>query len=235
LNDLLTYTANGVLIMLYALWSVKFAALGTILALFILQRYGSEQARTAGVSAGRYGRDEVPHWGRCGVSSSFWTSRLFAVGIWTVGALLAPTGIEGMWSLIMWSALLIALHAMAEERAALLFRHVWMMAVYGCGMVGLRLLIGDSVNLSQIGQMLHVSGDSALLLDTVRGSVLPVSGLFMWLLYPIGYLSVLLQRFQLIRGALSARGRPQEVITGMSHRGEARRDNPRPPISEDRW
>jgi hypothetical protein len=227
-NDHFIYWANGVLVMLYALWHIRYVVVGLILAFIILNQYGAEQARTAYVSAGRYGREHVGS-----AAPSFWTSRLFAVALWTLGMLLAPTDIEGIWSLIMWAALLIALRALPEERAALLFRHLWLMAIYGVLMVILRFLVGDSLNITQLTHVLHLGGDSAVLLDATRSSILPVAGLFIWVVFPAFlYMGSLIQRFQLIRGALSARGRPQDVIAGLSHRGEGRATSPRPPIEE---
>lgn len=228
MNDHFIYWVNGVLVMLYALWRIRYAAVGCALAAVILSGYGSEQARTAYVSAGRYGRESVGS-----AAPSFWTSRVFAVALWTVGALLAPTDIEGVWSLIMWAALLIALRALPEERPALLFRHLWMLAVYGLLMLVLRLLIGESLNLTQLTHALHLGGDASVLLDATRSSILPVAGLIIWVVYPVSYLGAIVQRFQLIRGALSARGRPQDVIAGLSHRGEGRAASPRPPIADE--
>ncbi len=226
MNDILTYWANGLLVTGYALWHVKYAVVGLTLALFILARYGAEAAATAGNRPLRYGRGTVNT-----VSRSYWLSRLFAIGLWTLGALLAPTDIEGLWSIVLWGVLLVALLAIPAERAALVFRHLWGMAIYGLGMIGLRLLLGTDLNLDQLTRLLRVSGDSATLLSVVRTSLLPYAGFLLWFMYPVGTLAMLFQRFQIVRGSLGARGRPQDIIHSLTTRGEGPHSRPRPPIS----
>src|SRR5258708_25398436 len=138
-----------------------------------------------------------------------------------------------MWSVIMWLALLASLLALAAERSALVFRHLWMMALYGLGMVVLHLLVGTSLSVEQIASLLHVTGDSQVLFSSVRTALLPYAGMILWFLYPVGYLGTLFQRFQIVRGALGARGRPQQVVAGLSHRGEDIHQRPRPQINDD--
>src|SRR5579859_2985299 len=163
MNEHFIYWINGLLLILYALWRVKFAVIGLIIALVILARFGGQQAETAGQRSLRYGRGNIST-----LTPSFWLTRLLAIGVWTVGALLAPTDIEGAWSVLLWLALFITLAAIPAERGAVLFRHVWLMAAYGCGMLVLRILIGTSVTLGHAMNLLHVTGDSRVLFDAVR-------------------------------------------------------------------
>jgi amino acid transporter len=207
--------ANGFLVVTY--WVVDNAALLISLAcgLTILLTYDRAVQHTAGDRLMRYGRGT-----RVQASYRSQTESLVTLLIWTVASAVSaqPVPFIGM---VLWLAFLVALKLIPQEREGLLFRQKTMIAVYGLLAIALRLALSYSPDVERMTAMLNNRSDAALLFDSVRDGLLPYIALVMWVMYPLGYLGLIAQRFAVNRGSLLLpRGTPEDVLRSLRTRGE---------------
>ncbi len=99
------------------------------------------------------------------------------------------------------------------------------------------LMVGETLDISQTGRLLRIGGTAAVAFTSARAALLPYAAIVVWFLYPLGSLGLLWQRFQVHRGALSSRGRPQDVMNDLVNHGEQGSQEPRYPIppGRDNW
>jgi hypothetical protein len=232
MNDALVYWVNGLLVTVYFLWAIKFALIGLILGLIVALRYTGEVSSTGGDLTLRYNRGVANRaW------ATIWRVPLLTLAVWFIGALLSPTDIEKVESIVMWSVLLAVLPGIPAERANALFRHQTMMAVYGLMMATLRLIIGSALELTQLAHLIQIGNTSLTAFASMRATLTPVMIFATWALYPAGFVGLLVQRMLVNRGAVNAQGSPREVMRQYVNRGNdlPGRNRPQIPPDQDNW
>lgn len=121
----------------------------------------------------------------------------------------------------MWLAFVAVLHFIPQERDNVLFRQKVMIAIYALLVIAFRLAMSYSPDPEQLLRMMGGEGDAAAVFATVRGSLLPYAMLILWVMYPLGYLAMIAQRFLINRGSLF-RGRRgiEDILGDLRTRGE---------------
>ena len=96
---------------------------------------------------------------------------------------------------------------MPRERDALLFRHKGMIAGYGLLALVFRVLLAyspltahGSNGLDRLSTLIGSWREANALVTSVKGSLVPYGALVIWVLYPIGYFVLLVQRFLVQQG-----------------------------------
>ena len=229
MRDATVFWINGWVYLLNGVWGLKFILIGLLIGCFILWRFGPLLNRTSSRRPSRYGRQPLR-----ADRGDIWRQALPML-IWAVGVSFAPTEIERLWSILLWAAFAFALAAIPAERANVMFRHSWMLAFYGVGAAGFGFVMGGGLSLAQVGGALHLSSESGLVLSSVRSSIVPWAGFILWGLYPIGFLTIIVQRLQVSRQ--SHGGAPEDIMSALSARGEHIQRKVQRPIrpEKDNW
>jgi len=206
--------ANGFLTLAY--WTWDHAALLVALACGVLVLLTHDRAvqRTAGDRALRYGRGV-----RVQASYRSQIESLATILIWSLAALLSAPPIP-LIGAVMWLCFLVSLRLIPQERENLLFRQKSMIAVYGLLAIALRLALSYTPDVERMTLMLDGRGEAGLLFDSLRDGLMPYVALVLWVMYPLGYLGLIAQRFAVNRGSLLSSGAPEDVIRALRHRGE---------------
>lgn len=207
--------ANGFLAISYWVWDNAALLIALACGLAILLVYDRAVQRTAGDRLMRYERGV-----RVQASYRSQVESIAASAVWAIASVVSASPIPSIGA-AMWATFLLALKMIPQEREGLLFRHKIMIAFYGLIVIAVRLATSFVPNVGQMATMLNGRGDASLLFDTVRDGMLPYTMLTLWLIYPLGYFTVLGERFVVNRGSLlRPGGTPEDVLRDLRTRGE---------------
>ena len=215
LADALVIWANGWLAAAYWTWDSAALLLTIGIAIFITVRYDREVRRTAGERVRRYGRGQVIIASRRSLYET-----LAVLAVWSLAASVTAPPIPFI-GLLMWLAFLIALRLIPQEREQILFRQKVMIGIYAVCLIAFRVVTAYSFDAVQLSTMLGGDADTAGLFASVRGSITPYLILVLWVMYPLGYFSVIAQRFAINRGSLTRPGKTvADTLQDLRTRGE---------------
>ncbi len=190
--DGLTLMGNGFLAFLYWFWDHALVALTWPLAAGGLVFLDGEIARQAGHRARRHGRGKVQQ-----ESGSVYLGTVGLAAAWTVVGLISPSPIP-LIGLAMWATLLLTPLAIPMERAQVLSRLKWMLAVYTAAVAGFFLLMRSELSpqaLAAWSRNLGQVGSGAALEAAVIGSITPYAATVLWVIGPLMYFGYVAQRF----------------------------------------
>jgi hypothetical protein len=211
----LIYLANGLLATWYGLWSQGALLASLSCAVGVTWRYDHQVRRVAGERVRRYGRGQQVQ----ASHRSYWETAVTAA-LWSAASLLSAPPIPLIGAL-MWASFLAALRCIPQERENLLFRQKVLIGGYALIALAMRALLTYSPDLSRLAAVMGSQGDAAGLFDTVRDGLLPYAALIVWVMYPLGYFAMIVQRFAVNRGSLLKPGESVEtVIRDLRTRGE---------------
>ncbi len=217
LNHTLTYLANGILAVWYFLWSQGPLLLSLGCAVVIAVLYDRRTRHQAGERLRRYRRGQQVH----ASYRPYWETG-GAVLLWSAASYLSAPPIPLIGGL-MWLAFVICLRFIPQERENLLFRQKVMIAGYGLIALAMRWMLSYSPDLSHLAAMLGSQGDAVGLFDTIRDGLTPYAALVVWVMYPLGYFGMIVQRFAINRGSLlKPGGTPEDYMRDLRTRGEGR-------------
>lgn len=215
INHILTYLANGLLALFYFLYSRGPLLLALLCAALVFLVYDRGIRKTVGDRMRRYGRGQHvqasyrPYW-----------ETVLATLLWSVASLLSAPPIPLIGAL-MWLAFVVALRYIPQERENLLFRQKVMIAVYALIALTMRALFTYSPDLSRLAAVMGGRGEAADLFSTVRDGMMPYAALVVWVMYPLGYFAMIVQRFAINRSSLlRPRGTVEDYIRDLRTRGE---------------
>jgi len=210
------YTANGFLAILYWLWENGAMLLALPPIYWIIRHFDLPGRALTGFRPRRYGRDGAV---RAGHGAFTWT--LAAAGLWLAAATLSapPVPIIGA---AMWWTLALGAHLMPREREALLFRHKGLIAGYGLLAMGFWAILSYNPTLGRLSALVGSWREATALVTSVKGSLVPYAALAIWVLYPLGYFVLLVQRYLVQQGPQVGPGATaEEVIRELRQRGGA--------------
>ncbi|MCP4549280.1 MAG: hypothetical protein GY835_22740 [bacterium] len=190
--DGLTLMGNGFMALLYWFWDQALVALTWPLAVGVLALLDGEIARQAGHRARRHGRGKVQQ-----ESGSVYLGTVGLAAAWTVVGLISPSPIP-LIGLAMWATLLLTPLAIPMERAQMLSRLKWMLAVYTAAVAGFFLLMRSELSpqaLAAWSRNLGQPGAGAALEAAVVGSITPYAATVLWVIGPLMYFGYVAQRF----------------------------------------
>ena len=216
--DALILTANGLLVVLYWLWSHLPVVLTWPLAVGVLLLADRDVSRRAGHRPRRYGRGRVQ---RESVTAYLGTPLLAL--FWTAVGLAAPPPIP-LIGLGMWACLLLVPLTIPLEREHVLSRLKWMLAVYAAAAAGFLLLLKMQLSpagLAAWSRSLGRPGAGEGLEAAVVSSVVPYAALMLWVVGPLMYFGYVAQRFGVhAKTRVSPWATAEEVIRRLRGRGE---------------
>ena len=215
INHSLIYLANGLLAIFYFLWSNGPLLLALLCAAIVTLVFDRQSRKTAGDRVRRYGRGQ-----RAQASyRPYWETAVAAI-FWVTASLLSAPPIPLIGAL-MWLSFVIALRYIPQERENLLFRQKVMIAVYALIALTMRAFFTYSPDLSRLAAVMGGQGEAADLFSTVRDGLIPYAALVVWVMYPLGYFGMIVQRFAVNRGSLlKPRGTPEDYIRDLRTRGD---------------
>ena len=213
-NHSLIYLANGLLAIFYFLWSNGPLLLAVFCATLVALVFDRQSRKTVGDRLRRYGRGQQ-------VQASYrpyWETGLAAT-LWAVASLLSAPPVPLIGAL-MWLSFVLALRYIPQERENLLFRQKVMIAVYALIALTMRAFFAYSPDLSRLAAVMGGQGEAADLFSTVRDGLMPYAALVVWVMYPLGYFGMIVQRFAINRGSLlKPGGTPEDYIRDLRTRG----------------
>ena len=215
LADALVVWANGWLSTAYWTWDNAALILTVAIAAIIMARYDREVRRTAGERTKRYDRGVVVAASR---RSQYETITVLVMWALAASVMAPPIPFVGLW---MWLAFLVALRLIPQEREQILFRQKVMIGIYALGLIAFRVVTAYTFDAVQLSTMLGGDADTAGLFASVRGSITPYLILVLWVMYPLGYFSLIAQRFAVNRGSLTRPGKTvAQTLQDLRTRGE---------------
>lgn len=218
LLDVLVLTINGLLVVLYWLWSHLPVVLIWPLAAGVGSLLDTDVSRRAGHRSRRYGRGRAQRES----PTAYLGTPLLAL-LWTVVGLLAPPPIP-LIGLGMWACLLVVPLTIPIEREQLLSRLKWMLAVYAAAVGGFLLLLKSQLSpaaLAAWSRSLGRPGGGEVLEAAVVSSVVPYAALMLWVVGPLMYFGYVAQRFAVhAKTRVSPWATVEERIRRLRGRGE---------------
>ena len=213
------YTLNGSLFTLYQPWwnLDKLLALGIVM--LILLYFDPQAQLKATFTPRRYGRDGSAT-GR-GSRTAQWMTVATAL-LWFAAAFATEPPIPVIGT-VMWLAMVIGLLVMPQEREVILWRCKSAVLIYALAALGSRLYLWQINSLSpeDWARIVGSTGDVQAMIQQNRGMFTTIASWFLWLLAPLGYLSLLVQRFTVNPMAMISPLRSaSEVIRDIRTRGE---------------
>jgi hypothetical protein len=213
------YTLNGGLFTLYQLWwnLDKLLALGIML--LILLYFDPQAQHKATFTPRRYGRDGSAT-GRESRTAQWMTAATALLWFAAAFATEPPIPVIGT---AMWLAMVASLLIMPQEREGILWRCKSAILIYALAAIGFRLYLWQINSLSpeDWAQIVGSTSDVQAMIKQNRGMFTTIASWFLWLLAPLGYLSLLVQRFAVNPMAMVSPLRSaSEVIRDIRTRGE---------------
>ena len=97
----------------------------------------------------------------------------------------------------MWVTMVIALLIMPQEQSAILWRSKTAILTYALAAIGFRLYLWQVNSLSpqDWAKVVGSTADAQAIIAQNRGLFTNIASWFLWFLAPLGYLSLLVQRF----------------------------------------
>ena len=218
LLDILILTTNGLLVILYWLWSHLPVVLSWPLAAGVVVLLDSDVSRRAGHRSRRYGRGRVQRESR----AAYLGTPLLAL-LWTVVGLAAPPPIP-LIGLGMWACLLLVPLTIPMEREQLLSCLKWMLAVYASAVGAFLLILKAQLSpaaLAAWSRSLGRPGSGEVLEAAVVSSVVPYAALMLWVVGPLMFFGYVAQRFGVhAKTRVSPWATVEERIRELRSRGE---------------
>ena len=213
------YALNGGLFSLYQLWwnLDKLVTLGAV-ALVVLY-FDPEVQHKATFTPRRYGRE-----GSATVQGSRVAQAITVATavLWFAAAFATEPPIPVIGT-VMWLAMIAGLLIMPQEREAILWRCKSTILIYALAAIGFRLYLWQINALSpeDWARIVGSTGDAQAIIAQNRGMFATVASWFLWFLAPLGYLSLLVQRFTVNPMAMVSPLRSAaEIIRDIRTRGE---------------
>ena len=213
------YTLNGGLFTLYQLWwnLDKLLTLGVVL--LILFYFDPQAQHKAAFTPRRYGRDGSA----TGQGSRTAQAMTAATALlWFIAAFATEPPIPVIGT-VMWLAIVAGLLVMPQEREGILWRCKSAILIYALAAIGFRLYLWQINSLSpeDWARIVGSTGDVQAMIQQNRGMFTTIASWFLWLLAPLGYLSLLVQRFTVNPMAMVSPLRAaSDVIRDIRTRGE---------------
>ncbi|MBN1137979.1 MAG: hypothetical protein JXM73_15420 [Anaerolineae bacterium] len=213
------YTLNCGLFTLYQLWwnLDKLFTLGVVV--LILLYFDPQAQHKAAFAPRRYGREGSA--AGQGSRTAQWMTAATAL-LWFVAAFATEPPIPVIGA-VMWLAMAVGLLIMPQEREGILWRCKSAILVYALAAIGFRLYLWQINSLSpeDWARIVGSTGDVQAMIQQNRGMFTTIASWFLWLLAPLGYLSLLVQRFTVNPIAMVSPLRSaSEVIRDIRTRGE---------------
>jgi hypothetical protein len=213
------YALNGGLFSLYQLWwnLDKLVTLGAV-ALVALY-FDPEVQHKATFTPRRYGRKGSA----TGQSSRVAQAMTVATALLWFAAAFATEPPIPVIGTAMWLAMIAGLLIMPQEREAILWRCKSTILIYALAALGFRLYLWQVNALSpeDWARIVGSTGEAQAIIEQNRGMFATVASWFLWFLAPLGYLSLLVQRFTVNPMAMVSPLRSAaEVIRDIRTRGE---------------
>jgi hypothetical protein len=213
------YTLNGGLFTLYQLWwnLDKLLTLGMVL--LILLYFDLQAQHKATFTPRRYGRDGPA---ASQVSRTAQAMTVATALLWFAAAFATEPPIPVIGT-VMWLAMVAGLLIMPQEREGILWRCKSAILIYALAAIGFRLYLWQINSLSPAdwARIVGSAGDVQAMIQQNRGMFTTIASWFLWLLAPLGYLSLLVQRFTVNPMAMVSPLRSaSEVIRDIRTRGE---------------
>jgi hypothetical protein len=213
------YALNGGLFSLYQLWwnLDKLITLGAVLLVALC--FDPEVQHKATFTPRRYGRRASAAGGAFGAAQAMTVATAV---LWFAAAFATEPPIPVIGT-TMWLAMIAGLLIMPQEREAILWRCKSTILIYALAAFGFRLYLWQINALSpqDWARIVGSTGDAQAIIEQNRGMFATVASWFLWLLAPLGYLSLLVQRFTVNPMAIVSPLRSAaEVIRDIRTRGE---------------
>ena len=187
------YGLNGALFAVYQLWW-NLEKVVTLAAVALIVAYFDPQVQhTATFTPRRYGREgsATAHSSRVAQAMTVTTAFL-----WFVAAFATQPPIPVIGA-AMWLAMVAGLLVMPQERESILWRCKSTILIYALAAIGFRLYLWqvDALSPEDWARIVGSTGDAQAIIAQNRGMLATVASWFLWFLAPLGYLSLLVQRF----------------------------------------
>jgi hypothetical protein len=193
LTHLGIYALNGALFAAYQLWwnLEKVVTLG-VMALTIAY-FDREVQHRATFTPRRYSRE-----GSASVRPSRVAQGMTVVtaALWFTAAFVTEPPVPVIGT-TMWLAMVAGLLVVPQEREAILWRCKSTILIYALAAIGFRFYLWqvDALSPEDWAHLVGSTGDAQAIIAQNRGMFATVASWFLWFLAPLGYLSLLVQRF----------------------------------------
>jgi hypothetical protein len=213
------YALNGGLFSLYQLWW-HLDTLITLGAVALVALYFDPQVQhKATFTPRRYGREGSATGGTSRVAQVMTAA---TAGLWLAAAFATEPPIPVIGT-VMWLAMIAGLLIMPQEREAILWRCKSTILIYALAALGFRLYLWQVNALSpqDWARIIGSTGQAQAIIEQNQGMFATVASWFLWFLAPLGYLSLLVQRFTVNPMVMVSPLRSAaEVIRDIRTRGE---------------
>ncbi len=193
LVDIVLYTVNGGLVVVYGLVDYTPHLLSVGCAVFTMLTFDRWAQLQAVYAPQRYGAGKTMHVKQPRTAQII-TS--VALGLWLVAtwALGAPVPIIGA---VMWSMGLLALSIMPQQRWSLLWTTKAGLVFYSLAVIGFRFYLWYVSRLTpaQLAEVFSGKGNAAAALAQSTGPAMMVGAWLLWVILPVGYLTLLIQNW----------------------------------------
>ena len=193
LKHLVIYMVNGTLFSSYTLaWNVDklVVILCAVVVLLYFDRLAQGQASFAPRRYGRSGSAVVD------APRTAQAMTLITLGAWLLASIVSASPIPIIGA-VMWASMIIAILTMPQQRDQLLWRCKTGILTYALAVIGfvLYLRITESMTPQEWARMMGSMGEAQSVIAGNRGLFVTIGTWSLWLLAPLGYLSVLIQQF----------------------------------------
>ena len=213
------YVLNGGLLTTYQLWwnLDKIVTLGA--ALLTVFYFDRKVQFKAAFTPRRYGRsgaaaDNTPKTAQAMTAAT--------AALWFVAAVATEPPIPIIGAM-MWVTMIIALLIMPQEQSAILWRSKTAILTYALAAIGFRLYLWQVNSLSpqDWAKVVGSTADAQAIIAQNRGLFTNIASWFLWFLAPLGYLSLLMQRFTVNPMSLTAPWKSAaDIMRDVRTRGE---------------
>jgi hypothetical protein len=213
------YALNGGLFSLYQLWwnLDKLIALGVVVLVALY--FDPQVQHKATFTPRRYDRNGSA----TGQMSRVAQAMTVATAVLWFAAAFATEPPIPVIGAVMWLAMIVGLLIMPQEREAILWRCKSTILIYALAAIGFRLYLWqvDALSPEDWARIVGSTGDAQAIIAQNRGMFATVASWFLWFLAPLGYLSLLVQRFTVNPMAMVSPLRSAaEIIRDIRTRGE---------------
>ena len=213
------YILNGGLFTLYQLWWHLDKLFTLAMVLLILLYFDPQAQHKATFTPRRYGREGSAT--ARGAHTAQWMTAATAL-LWFAAAFATEPPVPVIGT-VMWLAMVAGLLIMPLEREGILWRCKSAILIYALAALGFRLYLWQINSLSpeDWARIVGSTGDVQAMIRQNRDMFTTIASWFLWLLAPLGYLSLLVQRFTVNPMAMVSPLRSaSEVIGDIRTRGE---------------
>jgi len=193
IRHLTLYVLNGALFSTYTVaWNIDklIVVLSALATLLYFDRLAQTQATFAPRRYGQSGSATV------GAPRTAQALTLVTLAVWLTASIVAAPPIPIIGA-VMWGAMVLAILTMPQQRDAILWRCKTGILTYALAVMGfvLYLHITQSMTPQEWAKMLGSVGEAQAVIAENRGLFITIGSWVLWLMAPLGYLSILIQRF----------------------------------------